>query len=146
MKPWTSETATLGAPVLWSFEFVLHASPRDLWPILLNTTRINRAMGLGAIEYVEEAGISRGSTRTRGVEYRWIELPWAWISGQEMSCFRVYDNGLATHGAIQYRLAPDGPARSRLTVELAWCPRNVLARLTLALLAPLVRKAPHLRD
>ena len=41
MNPWTSETATLGAPVLWSFDFVLHASPQDLWPILLDTTRIN---------------------------------------------------------------------------------------------------------
>lgn len=141
MSTWSSETATLGAPVLWSFAFVLHASPQDLWRVLLDTTRINRAMGLGAIEYVEEAGISRGSTRTRGIEYRWIELPWAWSSGQEMSCFRIYENGLATHGSVEYRLAPDGPSRSRVTVELAWYPRNVLARLTLPLIAPLVRAA-----
>lgn len=141
MNPWTSETATLGAPVLWSFDFTLHASPADLWPILLDTTRINRAMGLGAIEYTEKDGISRGSTRTRGIEYTWVELPWAWIAGQQMSCFRIYDSGLATHGHIEYRVAADGPARSRLTVELGWYPRNVLARLTLPLVEPLLRAA-----
>lgn len=141
MNPWSSETANLGAPVLWSFGFVVGASPQELWGILLDTTRINRAMGLGAIEYVEEAGISRGSTRTRGIEYRWTELPWEWSSGHQVSCFRVYDSGLATHGSIQYRLAPEGSSRSRVDVELAWYPRNVLARWTLPVLAPLVRAA-----
>ncbi|MEP7121317.1 MAG: DUF5939 domain-containing protein [Byssovorax sp.] len=141
MNPWTSETAKLGAPVLWRFGFVAQASSQELWGILLDTTRINRAMGLGAMEYVEENGISRGSTRTRGIEYRWTELPWAWISGLEMACFRIYDNGLATHGRIQYRLVAEGPARSRLEVELAWYPRNALARWTLPVLAPLVRAA-----
>src|SRR5689334_14077613 len=114
----TSGTAKLGGPVVWRCAFAVQASSHELWGILLDTTRINRAMGVGAMEYVDEDGICRRSTRTRGIEYRWTELPWGWSSGQEMACFRIYDNGLATHGSIQYRLLAEGPGRSRLEIEL----------------------------
>jgi class 3 adenylate cyclase len=138
---WTFETAKLVAPVRWRFAFEVRASREELWPSLMDTTRLNRAMGLTEIEYVEEGGLLRGSTRTFGIRYRWVEPPWAWVSGKWVSCFRIYDDGLATHGSIGYQIEPASADESRVKVAFDWYPRNALCRLMLRRIEPQVRAA-----
>lgn len=138
---WTFETANLGAPVRWRFAFEVRASPREIWPSLIDTTRLNRAMGFAEIEYVEEGGGLRASTRTFGIPYRWLELPWAWVSGKWVSCFRIYDHGLATHAAIGFELEPASAGQSRVKVEFDWYPRNALCRRLFPLIEPRMRAA-----
>ncbi|XYI02160.1 hypothetical protein ACMHYB_21235 [Sorangium sp. So ce1128] len=54
--PWTRETRDLGPPLEWRFSFELEASPEELWPILIDTDRLDRAMeGYGFSRAVGQA-------------------------------------------------------------------------------------------
>ncbi|XXX77484.1 DUF5939 domain-containing protein [Sorangium sp. So ce134] len=131
--PWTRETRDLGPPLEWRFSFELEASPEELWPILVDTDRLDRAMKLPLITYAEQDGLLRGASSVLGVAFQWTELPWAWVAEKEMQALRVYDNGIATHLAIAFSLAPSGAGGTRLDLRFAWHLRSALARPLIAL-------------
>ncbi|WP_437678931.1 adenylate/guanylate cyclase domain-containing protein [Sorangium sp. So ce131] len=126
--PWTRETRDLGPPIAWRFSFDLQASAEELWPILIDTDRLDRAMRLPLIEYTEQDGVLRGASRLFGYAFRWTERPWAWVAGKQMSTLRVYDNGIATHLVVAFVLEPRSAGGTRLDVHLLWYPRSALSR------------------
>lgn len=131
--PWTRETLDLGPLIAWRFSFELEASPEELWPILIDTDRLDRAMGLPLIAYAELDGLLRGASRVLGHAFQWTELPWAWVAEKEMRALRVYDSGIATHLAIAFFLVPSGADGTRLDLRFAWYLRSALARPLVAL-------------
>ncbi|WP_437813912.1 DUF5939 domain-containing protein [Sorangium sp. So ce1078] len=131
--PWTRETRDLGPPIAWRFSFELDASPEELWPILIDTDRLDRAMRLPLIAYAEQDGLLRGASRVLGYAFQWTELPWAWVAEKEMRALRVYDNGIATHLSIAFFLAPSGAGGTRLDLRFAWYLRSALSRPLVAL-------------
>ncbi|WP_438026635.1 adenylate/guanylate cyclase domain-containing protein [Sorangium sp. So ce233] len=139
--PWTRETRDLGPPVVWRFSLELTASPEELWPILVDTDRLDRAMGLPLIAYAERDGVLRGASRAFGYAFQWTEPPWAWVAEKEMRALRVYDNGIATHLYIGFFLEPRGAGGTRVEIHLAWYLRSPLSRPLLALGERHVREA-----
>ncbi|AUX40401.1 uncharacterized protein SOCE26_018020 [Sorangium cellulosum] len=131
--PWKRETRDLGPPVAWRFSFELGASPEELWPILIDTDRLDRAMKLPPIEYTEQDGALRGASRLFGVAFRWTERPWAWVAEKEMKALRAYDNGIATHLVVAFSLEPRSAGGTRVEVHLEWYPRSALSRPLFAL-------------
>ncbi|WP_437756354.1 DUF5939 domain-containing protein [Sorangium sp. So ce1389] len=131
--PWTCETRDLGPPMEWRFSFDLQASPEELWPILIDTDRLDRAMGLPLIDYSERDGVLRGASSALGYSFQWTEPPWAWVAEREMRALRVYDNGVATHLSIAFSLTPRSAGGTRVEIHLAWYLRSPLSRPLLAL-------------
>jgi class 3 adenylate cyclase len=122
--PYAAETSSLGPPIRWRFSFDVGLGPDELWPILIDTPRLNRAMGVARITYVERDGVLHGSARSWSGLPSWVERPWAWVAGRHVASMRVYDRGIATHLVIRFLVEPAGEGRSRFRVEFDWYPRS----------------------
>ena len=83
--------------VRFDFQWELDASPRQLWPYVSNTERINRALGLPAVPFVTEfdaeEGVKRfGQLKTAGMLVSWREHPYEWIEGRRMGVLREFES------------------------------------------------------
>jgi hypothetical protein len=132
LYPWPKECAA-GAALDWLWHFDLPCDVQDIWPRLIDTSRLNRAMGLTRMEFVERKGVVHGSARVGGVLQEWIEKPWSWVWCREMVGERVYSRGFLTHLRAIYRLRPVAPGRLAMSVYFGLLPRNVAGRAVLAL-------------
>jgi serine/threonine protein kinase/class 3 adenylate cyclase len=84
--------------VQFDFRWELDASPRQLWPLVSNTERLNRALGLSAVtftaEYDPDSGLKRfGRFKTSGVQVSWREHPYEWVEGRRMGVLREFSQG-----------------------------------------------------
>src|SRR5262249_50762922 len=82
----------------FDFRWDLDAAPRQLWPLVSNTERLNRAIGLPAVDYRTEAGpegpIRRlASARQGGLAASWVEHPFEWVEPRRMGVLREYSKG-----------------------------------------------------
>jgi serine/threonine protein kinase/class 3 adenylate cyclase len=82
----------------YDFRWELTSSPRDLWPHVSNTERLNRAIHLPAIEFTtrpDESGRVRRSGRIRklGLEVAWEEHPFEWVEGRRFGVLRECSAG-----------------------------------------------------
>ena len=85
---------------LWerTFEWDLQSSSSELWPHVSNTERLNRAVGLQAVDYETEKGSDGvlrriASFKLGGLKIAWIEHPFEWIEGQRMGVLREFQSG-----------------------------------------------------
>jgi class 3 adenylate cyclase len=127
----------LGAPsdksaVDWVWHFDLPCRVEDIWPHLIDTSRMNRALGLERMEFQEQGGVLRGSSRLGGIRHEWVELPWSWIWGRELTLERVYDRGLFRRFRLRYELE-SVTGGCRLTLRFHFLPRGAIGRVSLAL-------------
>ena len=81
----------------YTFEWDLEASPDALWPLVADTDRLNRAIGLAPFHFEVEPGphgpIRRASARISGIEMAWVEHPYEWIEGRRMGVLRAFTRG-----------------------------------------------------
>jgi serine/threonine protein kinase/class 3 adenylate cyclase len=82
----------------FQFRWELESAPRQLWPSVSNTERLNRALGLPAVAFRNEpdpgGGVKRfGQFRTAGLEVSWREHPYEWVEGQRMGVLREFSRG-----------------------------------------------------
>jgi serine/threonine protein kinase/class 3 adenylate cyclase len=80
----------------WSWQ--LEASPQQLWPHVSNTDRLNRAVGLPAVQFTTQnefgSGTKRfGKFRKAGITAAWQEHPFEWIEARRMGVLRQYSQG-----------------------------------------------------
>ena len=113
---------------LWHFD--LAASVRDLWPLVADTSRMNRALGLAPMKFEERDGKRWGSSTNGGVFHEWVEHPWDWVAHQWIRSVRVYERGFAkcVYGVYSVEPRDDG---SRLSIYFGAVPRNLVGRLAL---------------
>jgi eukaryotic-like serine/threonine-protein kinase len=85
---------------LWekTFTWDLESSPDQLWPLVSNTERLNRAIGLPPVTYRTEndpkLGLRKfGSFKLAGVSVSWEEHPFEWVEGSRMGILREFDAG-----------------------------------------------------
>ncbi len=120
----------------WAFEWDLKSAPRELWPYVSNTERLNRAIGLGAVdEHVEiEDGdpVQFGHSKQAGFDLRWRELPYEWVVDRRIGVFREYSEGpmRSLRSTVDLHPAPGGGTHIVHTIEID--PRGVLGRAAAA--------------
>jgi len=134
----------------WSWE--LEASPRELWPHVSNTDRLNRACGLPAVQFTTQAaeqdgGRSEGSPGTPpplsrvkrmgrihklGLTVAWEEHPFEWIEGQRLGVLREFSHGPFKWLVSRTELTPWARGGTRLMHKVWVEPRGLVGRTVAA--------------
>jgi class 3 adenylate cyclase len=130
--PWSQELLSKGAPLERVWDFELSVPPERLWPILSDTSRMNRAIGLSSMDFAENSGRLEGATLNAGVLQKWTEVPWDWVEGRAMMGMRLYSEGFAHAVRALYAVEPTRTG-SKLSVFFGWIPRSPAWRVFLAL-------------
>ncbi|MBM3266890.1 MAG: hypothetical protein FJZ01_04500 [Candidatus Sericytochromatia bacterium] len=106
-------------PLTFHWEWEIGASAAQVWPLISDTDRLNRVIGLPAVDWREEklpgGGARRmGSFRVKGISFEWEEHPFQWRAEQGFSVRRAYVRGPILVQEIAVRLerigALDQPA------------------------------------
>src|SRR3954469_12818663 len=109
-------------------EWRLRAQPRQLWPFVSDTERLNAALGLPPVTFTDERGAQGyrrfGEFSYLGMRIRWEEKPFEWIEGEQLGVERLYENGPILRLRSFVRLLPDGPG-TLLQHSLDYEPRNI---------------------
>ncbi len=123
-----------GQPWQNSLSWDLSSTPAELWPLVSDTDRLNRAMGLRAVHYRTEADPVRGqrrfgSFRIMGLRLEWEEHPFEWIEGQRMGVLREFESGPFRwfSSVVELQPLPSGGTRLHHTIKIE--PRHWLGRL-----------------
>jgi serine/threonine protein kinase/class 3 adenylate cyclase len=117
------------------FEWVweLEASPRQLWPHVSNTERVNRALGLPAPDFTSRLGprgdVERYAAFRKIVPFSWREHPFEWIEGQRFGVLREFQQGLFQWFQSLVDLQPSRAGGTRLIHRVRVLPRGLGGRL-----------------
>src|SRR5262249_47453545 len=120
----------------YDFTWELSASPEQLWPHVSNTERLNRSIGLPAVEFTTQfepgRGVRRfGKFRKIGLTLAWEEHPFEWVEGRRMGVLRKSGEGRWIGLASVVELAPR-PGGTPLTHRVRVEPRGLLGRTVAA--------------
>jgi serine/threonine protein kinase/class 3 adenylate cyclase len=107
------------------FEWQLDSAISDLWPYLSNTEKINRALGLAPVKYLQR-GVVKGvserfaATKAFGMALEWKEEPFEWIEGKKHSVVRTFEKGLLRWYCAETALSqlPSGKTLLRNTITI----------------------------
>ncbi|MFL5320172.1 MAG: DUF5939 domain-containing protein [Myxococcaceae bacterium] len=125
LHPWPTEMLSSGqAPLEFLWHFDLEVTPEELWPLISDTSRVNRALGLSRMDFEEKDGMLRGQNRVLGMAQEWDELPWTWIANKQLMNVRRYRRGIAHWVRAIFWLEPLGELRTRLYIYFGWVPRG----------------------
>jgi class 3 adenylate cyclase len=110
----------------------LASSVQDLWPLLSDTDRTNRMLGLPAVEQIDpDENLSRTARgHLMGVPVQWHEQPFEWVFEQWFRSIRVFDPPLPVaelHTLTTLRAQANGG--TRVEVQLMIRARNQIGRL-----------------
>jgi class 3 adenylate cyclase len=137
--------AMASSPINLSATLDLEASPEQLWPLLSDTGRIDRAIGIPAFERSTlEADLSFAvRSHYRGVPVAWSEFPYEWVYEQWYQVERAFQppvpvKRLMTRTTLS-RLPSGG---THVGVVVSFEPRGLLGRTV----APLYIGQKMLRD
>jgi class 3 adenylate cyclase len=93
----------------YRWEFDLHSSPEQLWPMIADTNRFNRDTGVPAVEAVGETS-KNARRRLRltsfGIPIEWEEQPFEWVRPQRFGVVRRYSKGPVEELRILAQLTP----------------------------------------
>ncbi len=121
----------------YAFRWELAATPRQLWPFVSDTERLNRAVGLPPVRFatreVPGGGVRRfGTVRKLGLTATWEEHPFEWVEARRLGVLREYSRGpirwLVSVVSLDPR--PDGGTTLRHHVRLL--PRGLWGRAVAA--------------
>lgn len=141
----------------------LASAPDAVWPLLVDTDRVNRAIGLQPVRYrpVPSADTRTGArllaeTRMGGFPVTYEELPFEWTYGKRFSVRRVFVGGPLESMRVAWSLGPaSDQGGTRLSVVVEILPRTVAlwplawlgAKSSIAALADLGKRIDaHLHD
>jgi class 3 adenylate cyclase len=120
--PWPREFAD-ARRLEWLWTVDVPAAPSVLWPVLADLSRLNRALGLPLMTFVEKEGIRWGSARYTGVKHEWQEVPWNWVANRWYELVRIYRKGSmrALHGICELQPTAAG---TRISIYYGVVPRS----------------------
>ncbi len=118
-------------------ELALASPPERLWPLVSNTERLNRAVGLPHVAFSDApsaGGAARktGAFRVLGMDVAWEEHPFEWVHERGHSVFRAYTKGPLAWLTNRVRLEPREGGGSRLVHEVEAAPRGAIGRVASA--------------
>jgi len=123
---------------LWVYD--LPGTPRALWPFLSDTSRLNRALGLAEMTFVESAGKKYGSSKAGGVKHEWLEMPWSWVAEQWLTSTRIYERGFMRVNFAIHRLEPIETG-TRVYLYYGTIPRGALGATAIRIGFPTIKRA-----
>ena len=123
---------------LWVYE--LPCTPEVLWPHVADSSRMNRALGLAPMTFVERDGKRHGASKPGGVEHAWIEEPWDWVANQWLTCVRRYSKGFMKVMYAIHHVEPTATG-SRLYLYFGGVARGWFGSLAMRLGFPSIKKA-----
>ena len=109
----------------------LASSAEDVWPLLVDTDRMNRLLGMKPVRYrpVPASDTKTGArllaeTELGGFTVQYEELPYEWTHGKQFSVRRLFLGGPLEWMRVVWTLAPakegakDGGARLSIRIEI----------------------------
>jgi class 3 adenylate cyclase len=127
----------------YRWEFDLHSSPEQLWPMIADTNRFNRDTGVPAVEAIGDAD-KNARRRLRltsfGIPIEWEEQPFEWVRPQRFGVVRRYSKGPVEELRVLAQLAPvaeaeteeHGPRTGTKLVYEVWAkPKNILGLIAI---------------
>lgn len=127
--PWEKEYHALDTPpVEWFWSFESSLSPEEIWPLISDTSRLNRALGLSQMKFEEKEGILHGEAVSLGIRLSWIEVPWNWVYGKNIISIRKYSKGFAKLVKAIFHLEKKED-KTEITVYFGWVPGNLFYKL-----------------
>lgn len=121
--PWDLDWEAGENPVEHFWTTDLKSSPKDLWPLLADTSSVNSRLGLPEMEFEERDGRLHGSSGRFLTRQEWVEVPWEWEVEKSLTAERRYSKGFASVVRARYLLS-DRWGGTRLTVYFGWLPRR----------------------
>lgn len=118
------------APVVVERHIDLSADRAQLWCLVGDTERLNRAVGLGRLELTPntDASAARFVVRTvsAGLPMEYEERPFEWLEGERFSVLRVLHGGLMKSLETRFALEPLPNDGTRVHVRISIEPRYAL--------------------
>lgn len=114
------------------FRWELESSIEALWPLVTQTNRVNRAMGLPAPQFVLQptgaAYTHDTKANLKGMTLHWKEYPFCWIENRMMSVLREFHNGPYRFVISEVELAPRIEGGTLLIHKFHYHCRNAIGR------------------
>ncbi len=125
-----------GKVMSYPFQWQLKGTPAELWPFVSDTERLNRAIGLGAVDYDRQVvdGVVRTTARMRinGIPVEWTEHAYEWVAPHRLGILREFAAGPFLWFRSTVRLeAQGGGTLLTHTVEVE--PRGMVGRAAAAM-------------
>ncbi len=117
----------------FEFRWNLEATPRQLWPYVTNTDRLDRALGFPPVRYAYQAdpnvGVRLFAEGTKaGMAEAWEEHPYEWVEPRRMGVLREYTRGPFVWLVSTVELTPRTDGGTTLTHRLRLEPRGWKSR------------------
>ncbi|MGL5097986.1 MAG: protein kinase domain-containing protein, partial [Planctomycetia bacterium] len=118
----------------YDFRWPLASSPAALWPLVSDTERLNRAIGLPAVKYTnrsdEEGVVHRmAEAKTSALTLRWEEHPFEWIEGRQLGVLRRFESGPWQWFVSKVELAPRPEGGTEVRHSIRVKPHGLFGRL-----------------
>lgn len=115
----------------YRWEWLLRASPEELWPLVADTNRFNRDTGVPSIEQGKEQQRLKNARRRLhlsllGVTVAWEEEPFEWIRPYRFGVVRRYTKGPMAQLRVQAEMTPQKEGGTKLIYEVWAQPRTAL--------------------
>jgi class 3 adenylate cyclase len=137
--PWPTEFAS--EPRLeWLWHFEVPVSLEQLWPLIADSSRMNRALGVAEMKFVDRGNVRVGTCRQGGLAHEWVEVPWNWVAGQWLESVRIYDKGFSKVVFGVFVLTPLSEEQTRVSVYFGAIPRNFFGKAALSIGFPGLEK------
>lgn len=117
----------------YRWEWRLRSSPEQLWPLISDTSRFNRDVGLPAVQVGDDQ--ARPNARRRvgfarfGLRVEWDEEPFEWVRPQRFGVVRSYRSGPVASLRVRADLAALPEGGTRLLYETWVRPSGLLGLL-----------------
>ena len=118
----------------FEFRWELESSPRQLWPLVTNTDRLDRAIGFPAMKYTTRYEQGRGvrtfaEGRKAGMTEVGEEHPYEWVEPRRMGVLREYSQGPFVWVVSTVELLPRPGGGTTLVHRLRLEPRTWTIRV-----------------
>lgn len=115
-------------------EMQLASPPSRLWPLVSNTERLNRAVGLPHVAFTDLAAASggahkAGAFRVLGMDVAWEEHPFEWVHERRHAVLRRYTKGPLAWLRNRVSLAPRAGGGTDLVHEVEAAPKGALGQV-----------------
>jgi class 3 adenylate cyclase len=139
MHPWPSQHGD-GKRIEYLWRFESSASPEDVWRVLSDTSRMNRALGGPEMHFTEVDGKLHGWSKNGGFRHEWREQPWSWVAGHWLEGIRVYDKGFMKVMHSVHRIDERPGGGSVVHVSFAFLPSGAFGATMIKLGFPSLEK------